>query len=108
MKKKKSISYEAGLKERLKDAHYAALYLSESLLADQGGEAEAFLVALRDVAVSHGMTELAEETELSRESLYKTLSESGNPRWKSILSILTTLGFEMAIVEKSEKKRRQA
>jgi len=41
---------------------------------------EVFLRALRNVAEAKGMTQLARETELKRESLYTMLSERGNPQ----------------------------
>jgi probable addiction module antidote protein len=54
----------------------------------------ALLMALRQVAKANGgMTELARKTKLSRESLYKTLSPSGNPRLKNLQLILKAFGY---------------
>ncbi len=56
----------------------------------------ALLMALRQVAKANGgMTELAKKTKLSRESLYKTLSPSGNPRLKNLQCILAAFGYSL-------------
>ncbi len=56
----------------------------------------ALLSALRQVAKANGgMTELAKKTNLSRESLYKTLSSSGNPRFRNLQRILETFGYSI-------------
>jgi DNA-binding phage protein len=55
MARKKSVPYEDGLLERLKDAEYAAEYLNAHLADTDDGAEEAFLVALRDVAIAHGV-----------------------------------------------------
>ncbi len=56
----------------------------------------ALLMALRQVAKANGgMTELARKTNLSRESLYKTLSPSGNPRLKNLQRIMETFGYTL-------------
>jgi probable addiction module antidote protein len=56
----------------------------------------ALLMALRQVAKAKGgMTELAKKTNLSRESLYKTLSPTGNPRLRNLQRILETFGYSL-------------
>lgn len=57
----------------------------------------ALLMALRHVAKAKGgMTELAKKTDLSRESLYKTLSPTGNPRLRNLQRILETFGYSLS------------
>ncbi|MBI1390423.1 MAG: putative addiction module antidote protein [bacterium] len=57
----------------------------------------ALLMALRQAAKANGgMTALARKTNLSRESLYKTLSPSGNPRLKNLLLILESFGYSLS------------
>jgi probable addiction module antidote protein len=57
----------------------------------------ALLMALRHVAKAKGgMTELAKKTNLSRESLYKTLSPTGNPRLRNLQRILETFGYSLS------------
>lgn len=78
----------------LSNPNQAARYLSQC--AAEGREA--LLVGLRTVAQSSGgIHHLSETTDLNRESLYKMLSEGGNPRLSSILSVLDALGFELQV-----------
>jgi probable addiction module antidote protein len=59
---------------------------------------EVFLLALRDVVEANStMSELAKATNLNRESLYKTLSEKGNPQLNSVRSILNQIRFKLAV-----------
>lgn len=76
----------------------AADYLTACL---EDGDPEVFLLALRDVARARGgISQLAEATELNREHLYRMLSESGNPRLRSLEVLLDALGFRLAITLK--------
>jgi len=57
-----------------------------------------FLMALREVIQANGgMSSISEKTDLGRESLYKTLSESGNPQFATIDKILHSLGLRLSI-----------
>ncbi len=51
--------------------------------------------ALGVVARSKGMSELARETGLSREQLYRSFSEDGNPTLKTMLAVMKALGLDM-------------
>ena len=74
---KKSKAYQADLIESLRDAREAEGYLNAALEED---DPELFLLALRNVAEAQGgVASLAEKTKLNRESLYRMLSERGNP-----------------------------
>jgi probable addiction module antidote protein len=79
----------------LQDPEYAALYLK---LALQDNGMEGFLLALRNVIqATRGMTDIASETELGRESLYKALSEAGNPQFATVQKVLAALGLQLAV-----------
>lgn len=79
----------------LQDPEYAALYLNDAL---HEGSLEEFLLALRNIIrVTQGMSQIATETELARESLYKALSESGNPQFSTVHKIVSALGFQISI-----------
>jgi DNA-binding phage protein len=55
-------------------------------------------VALRDITEANGgMTHLAREAHLNRETLYRTLSKRGNPTLANLRCLLGTIGLEMAI-----------
>ncbi|MFC6197170.1 addiction module antidote protein [Ponticaulis profundi] len=56
-----------------------------------------FMACLRDIAKSHGMTALAQEAGLSRQGLYKALSENGQPLFSTVTEILRALGFRLSV-----------
>ena len=87
-----------------------AAYL-EAMLED--GDPRAVPVALRTVADAvGGMAALAERTGLSRETLYRTLSDRGNPRLDTLGAILGAFGLRIAVspqrAAKSAPKRKAA
>jgi probable addiction module antidote protein len=61
----------------------------------EDGDADEILRALSHIAKARGMTQLAKDTGLGRESLYKTLSEGGKPRFETILKITRSLGLKL-------------
>ncbi len=79
----------------LQDPEYAALYLNDAL---HEGSPEEFYLALRNIIrANQGMSQVAAETELGRESLYKALSESGNPQFTTVYKIVSSLGLKISI-----------
>ena len=56
------------------------------------------LAALGDVAKARGMAQIARETGLGRESLYKALAAGGHPRYETIKAVLGALGVKLAAV----------
>ncbi len=52
-------------------------------------------VALGDIAKARGMTSIAREAGVGRESLYKSLSADGNPSWKTLSKVLSALGLRL-------------
>lgn len=97
-------SWEEVLQKSLKNPSNVLHYLNVSL-SDE--DPDLFLMALKKVSKTQlgGMTALAEETNLSRESLYRTLSLNGNPRFSTLLAILDALGFQLAIQPKKRKRK---
>jgi len=51
--------------------------------------------ALGVVARAKGMAQIARETGLSRESLYRAFSDDGNPTLKTVLAVMGTLGLDL-------------
>lgn len=92
----KSKNYQDSLLDSLADASEAAAYLNAAL---EDGEKEVFLLALRNVADARlgGMSKLAEATGLNRESLYRMLSDNGNPELNSLSRLLHALGLKLAV-----------
>ena len=92
---KKSKGYQPDLIENLRDVGEAEEYLNAALEED---DPELFLLALRNVAEAQGgVAQLAEKAKLNRESLYKILSERGNPELRSLDALLHALGFRLAV-----------
>ena len=58
-----------------------------------------FTKALGDVARAKGMTSISEATGLGRQSLYKALSDNGNPRIDTLFKILDTLNVRLAVTQ---------
>ena len=99
---KRTRNYEEGLEKRLLDPKYAAGYLS-AVLEDTGKDGkERFLLALRDVAKAHGMTKLANDTEMAREAMYRALSEKGNPELGTLTSVLDAIGLRLSVEVKKK------
>lgn len=94
-------NYDDFLQSELQDSELAAEYLSASL---EDGSLDEFLIALRNVANAHGgLGVLAEITDLNRQSMYKMLSDEGNPTMASLLGIVNALGLNVAFVPKEKK-----
>ena len=94
----KTRSYKEDLLKALTDPIEAREYLNAAL---EDENPEVFLLALRDaIEANSTMSKLAKATNRNRESLYKTLSEKGNPQLNSIRDILDNLGFKLAVDNK--------
>jgi probable addiction module antidote protein len=61
------------------------------------GDAKAMVAALGTVARARGMSRVAERAGLGRESLYKALSDSGNPAFATIVGVVSALGYTFEI-----------
>lgn len=88
-------NYKTDKIQRLSDSQYAAIYLKAALdetLAD--GNTEAFLLALKNVVEAKGSTqEVASESNISRQHLYRILSGDGNPTLETLTSVLQAVGI---------------
>ena len=101
--KKSAKSYQEDLLKRLQNPDYAAEYLNAAL-ADE--DPSVFLTALKDIADAQGVSvaTIARKARLNRESLYRTLSDKGNPRLHTLCLILVTLGLRLSVTcEKPER-----
>ena len=80
------------------DPAYAEELLAVAMeeINEQGGR-EALLTALRCYAEAKGMSAIAQESGLSRESLYRALSSRGNPTLKTLLGVLSALGLRLSV-----------
>ena len=80
-----------------------AAYLEAAL---EEGDPRLVAAALGDVARARGMTRLAGEAGLGRESLYKALSRNGNPELATVLRILGALGLRLRVTAKGGAQAR--
>jgi len=71
-----------------------AAYLEAALEED---DPALLATALGDIARAKGMSEIARETGLGRESLYKALSPEGNPEFGTVLKVVHSLGLKMRV-----------
>ncbi|SUW65829.1 Predicted transcriptional regulator [Buttiauxella agrestis] len=78
----------------LVDDEEIAFFMADAL---ETGDAAFIAQALGVVARAKGMTSVATETGLSREQLYRSFSEEGNPTLKSTLAVMKALGIELTI-----------
>lgn len=92
MTKTKTTPYDSA--EYLKTDEDMAMYL-EACLEEAGDDAAFIAKALGTIARAKGMTQLAKDTGLGRESLYKALSGEGNPSFATILKVTTALGIKL-------------
>ena len=102
----KNIDYHDYLIETLKEPSEAAGYLNAAL---DDGDIDGFLEALRNVVEARGgMTKLSEKSSKGRNSLYKTISSTGNPYLRSTNEILHTLGFHLSVTPNGSDDRKRA
>ncbi|MBD2091383.1 putative addiction module antidote protein [Microcoleus sp. FACHB-1515] len=93
MDKLETFSWDAA--EHLETKEDIAAYLEAAL---EEGDSALIVAALGDIARSRGMTQIARETGLGRESLYKALSTEGNPEFATVLKVLKALGLRLQVV----------
>jgi probable addiction module antidote protein len=92
MKKTKTTPYDVA--EHLRTPKEMAAYL-EACIDEANGDAAFIARALGDIARAKGMTQVAKDSGLSRESLYKSLSGERSPGFDTILKVITALGLSL-------------
>ncbi len=82
--------------EHLRTPKEMAAYL-EACLEEAGDDAAFIAKALGDIARAKGMSQVARDAGLSRESLYKALSGQRSPNFETILKVIKALGLELHV-----------
>lgn len=90
--KTKTLAYDVA--EQLRTPEEMAAYL-DAWLVEAPDDAAGIARALGDIARAKGMTQVARDAGLSRESLYKALSENGNPSFATVLKVAQALGVRL-------------
>ncbi len=92
MRKTKTTRYDVA--QHLRTPEEMAAYL-EACLEEANGDAAFIAKALGDIARARGMTQVARDAGLSRESLYKALSGERSPDFDTILKVVNALGLKL-------------
>ena len=90
--KTKTTPYEVA--EHLRTPEEMAAYL-DAWLEEAPEDAAGIAKALGNIARAKGMTQVAKDTGLSRESLYRALSAEGNPSFATVLKVAKALGMKL-------------
>ncbi|NGP51990.1 addiction module antidote protein [Thioalkalivibrio sp. XN8] len=88
----KTVAYDVA--DQLRTPAEMAAYL-DAWLEEAPDDAQGIARALGDLARAKGMSAVARESGLSRESLYKALSENGNPSLATVLKVAKALGVRL-------------
>jgi len=83
--------------EHLRTEEEMALYL-EACFEEDPGDGSLIRAALGDIGRAQGMAQLARDTGLSREGLYKALSPDGNPEFSTVMKVIHALGLRLHAV----------
>ena len=91
---KKTVTTRYDVADHLRTPKEMAAYL-EACLEEAGGDAAFIAKALGDIARAKGMAQVARDSGLSRESLYKALSGERSPGFDTILKVVEALGLRL-------------
>lgn len=91
-RKTKTVPYDVAA--QLRTSEEMAAYL-DAWLAEAPDDAAGIARALGDIARAKGMSQVARDAGLSRESLYKALSANGNPSFATVLKVARALGVRL-------------
>lgn len=101
-----SVPYRPLLLKELRDPVFASDYLNE---AAEDEHPDVFLLALRDLVDAYGgIAGVARRAGLNRPHLYRTLSNGGNPEFRTLNAILKAAGFSLAVVPRARSRRKSA
>jgi probable addiction module antidote protein len=73
------------------------LFYLDACIQEDPGDGSLVRTALGDIARARGMSQLARDSGLSRESLYKALSGDGNPEFSTIMKVIKALGLRLHV-----------
>lgn len=91
---KKTVTTKFDVAEHLRTPEEMAAYL-EVCMEEAKGDASLIAKALGDITRAKGMTQVARDAGLSRESLYKALSGERSPSFDTILKVIDALGLQL-------------
>lgn len=92
MKMKRATKWDAS--EYLESEADIAAYLNAAL---EDGDTSVIVTALGDIARAKGMAQLAKETGITRDGLYKALSPTGNPSFDTVQKVVRAFGLKLDV-----------
>ena len=90
----KGTSFNDYLMGKLKDPEIACYFISEAIAEHNS---DYLKIALGDVVKAYGVGHISEQTGIGRQTIYKMLSENGNPTHKNLVTVLDALGLELTV-----------
>ena len=90
----RNVSYQDYLLDSLKDPQEAAAYMEAALELE---DPAALLLALRQVAKAHGMAEVVRRADVGEKTLFRALSENGNPTVTTLHKVLHAVGLRLSV-----------
>ena len=94
MESRRHVSYNDALGAALIDPHEAAAYLAAVIeINDQ----PTLLLALREVVKARGMADIARRADMGDKTLFKSLSDSGNPTLDTVSKVLAAMGLRLTV-----------
>ena len=96
MNKTRLLNYQEELLKKLQNEEFATAYLNEAL---DDEDPRMFLLALKNViaAQEENISSIAKEANLTRTSIYRILSEKGNPKLTNIIALLGSVGLQFSV-----------
>ncbi|MDR1453156.1 MAG: putative addiction module antidote protein [Candidatus Margulisbacteria bacterium] len=92
--------YDYDVADYIKTEKDIRLYIEAAF---EDGDPGIIASALGDVARIRGMAKIAQKAGVNRESLYRSLSKTGVPNFKTITSVINSLGFKLAVLPQGRR-----
>ncbi|MHB8483196.1 MAG: helix-turn-helix domain-containing transcriptional regulator [Nitrospiria bacterium] len=103
---RKSIDFKKFLIEKLKDPRLAVAYLNEHFRYQGSDRQKHLLLGIKNVIEAQGFTVLSRKSGISRRTLYKAFSETGNPTVETLFALLDTIGVSIRFENEHFKNRK--
>jgi probable addiction module antidote protein len=104
---KKSVDFKKFLIDILKDPQLAVSYLNEHFRYQGPDRKKHLLLGIKNVIEAQGFSVLSRKSGISRRTLYKAFSETGNPTVETLLTLLDSIGMSIRFeTEKFKNKRK--
>lgn len=93
--KNKNLEFSALVKSELKKPKFAAEYLNEHMSYNGDMKQELLIQAFMNVIEAHGISKVANKTDIARRTIYSSFKNKGNPTLATLLSLMDELGVKI-------------